>query len=178
MRAAPAIPIIERLLRAGAQVRAYDPAAAPVARRRLSDTHIALCDRSYDALAGADAFAIVTEWNEFREPDFDKMRALLKSPVVFDGRNIYSPEQMRALASPIFPLNAKRVLMTGDAVRFYQGEVTDLAAFRTALRRHDIGAIMHFAAFLDVTESVREPVRYLPQQCRARAIRHLTAAAT
>ena len=103
MRDAPAIPIIERLLSAGAQVRAYDPAAAPVARR-LFDTRIALCDRSYDALAGADALAIVTEWNEFREPDFDKMRALLKSPVVFDGRNIYSPEHMRALGFTYFSI--------------------------------------------------------------------------
>src|SRR6516162_4685538 len=103
MRDAPAIPIIERLLSAGAQVRAYDPAAAPVARR-LFDSRIALCDRSYDALAGADALAIVTEWNEFREPDFDKMRALLKSPVVFDGRNIYSPEHMRALGFTYFSI--------------------------------------------------------------------------
>ena len=103
MRDAPAIAIIERLLSAGAQVRAYDPAAAPVARR-LFDTRIALCDRSYDALAGADALAIVTEWNEFREPDFDKMRALLKSPVVFDGRNIYSPEHMRALGFTYFSI--------------------------------------------------------------------------
>ena len=103
MRDAPAIAIIERLLSAGAQVRAYDPAAAPVARR-LFDSRIALCDRSYDALAGADALAIVTEWNEFREPDFDKMRALLKSPIVFDGRNIYSPEHMRALGFTYFSI--------------------------------------------------------------------------
>src|SRR5256886_5705388 len=85
MREAPAIPIIERLLAKGATVKAYDPAAAPVARR-LFDGRIALCERSYDALAGADALAIVTEWNEFREPDFAKMRALLKAPVVFDGQ--------------------------------------------------------------------------------------------
>src|SRR5262249_53174750 len=91
MREAPAIAIIEGLLERGARVRAYDPAAAPVARR-LFDNRIALCEKSYDALAGADALAIVTEWNEFREPDFEKMRSLLKSPVVFDGRNIYSPE--------------------------------------------------------------------------------------
>jgi UDPglucose 6-dehydrogenase len=84
-------------------VRAYDPAAAPVARR-LFDTRIALCDRSYDALAGADALAIVTEWNEIREPDFDKMRALLKSPVVFDGCNICSPEHMRALGFTYFSI--------------------------------------------------------------------------
>jgi UDPglucose 6-dehydrogenase len=96
MREAPAIPIIERLLEAGVTVRAYDPAAGPVARRIFGD-RITLCDRSYDALAGADALAIVTEWNEFREPDFGRMKTLLKTPIVFDGRNIYSPEHMRAL---------------------------------------------------------------------------------
>jgi UDPglucose 6-dehydrogenase len=96
MREAPAIPIIERLLQAGATVRAYDPAAGPVARGLFGD-RITICDKSYDALAGADALAVLTEWNEFREPDFDKMKALLKAPVVFDGRNIYSPGHMRAL---------------------------------------------------------------------------------
>ena len=65
---------------------------------------IALCDKSYDALVGADALAIVTEWNEFREPDFRKMRSLMKSPVVFDGRNIYAPEQMRALGFTYFSM--------------------------------------------------------------------------
>jgi len=103
MREAPAIPIIERLLAGGAAVRAYDPAAVGVARR-LFDGRIALCERSYDALAGADALAIVTEWNEFREPDFEKMRSLLKAPVVFDGRNIYSPEHMRALGFTYFSI--------------------------------------------------------------------------
>ena len=103
MREAPAIPIIERLLAKGAAVKAYDPAAAPVARR-LFDGRIALCERSYDALAGVDALAIVTEWNEFREPDFAKMRALLRAPVVFDGRNIYSPEQMAALGFTYFSI--------------------------------------------------------------------------
>ena len=76
---------------------------APVARGIFGD-RIALCEKSYDALAGADALAIVTEWNEFREPDFEKMRALLKAPVVFDGRNIYSPEQMRALGFTYFSI--------------------------------------------------------------------------
>jgi UDPglucose 6-dehydrogenase len=103
MREAPAIPIIERLLESGATVRAFDPAAAPVAKR-MFDSRIALCERSYDALNGADALAIVTEWNEFREPDFDKMKSLLKSPVVFDGRNIYTPEQMRALGFTYFSI--------------------------------------------------------------------------
>jgi UDPglucose 6-dehydrogenase len=96
MREAPAIAIINRLLSLGAKVRAYDPEAAGTARR-IFDTQITLCDKSYDALTGADALAIVTEWNEFREPDFKKMLQLLKAPVVFDGRNIYSPEHMRTL---------------------------------------------------------------------------------
>jgi UDPglucose 6-dehydrogenase len=103
MREAPAIPIIERLLARGAKVRAYDPAAAPVARRLFKD-RIVLCEKSYDALAGADALAVVTEWNEFREPDFEKMRSLLRAPVVFDGRNIYSPEHMRALGFTYFSI--------------------------------------------------------------------------
>ena len=103
MREAPAIAIIDRLLSQGARVQAYDPAAAPSARR-IFDDRIALCDKSYDALAGADALAIVTEWNEFREPDFIKMRTLLRTPVVFDGRNIYSPEHMRALGFTYFSI--------------------------------------------------------------------------
>jgi UDPglucose 6-dehydrogenase len=103
MREAPAIPIIERLLARGATVRAYDPAAAPVARR-IFNGRISLCEKSYEALAGADALAIVTEWNEFREPDFAKMRSLMKAPVVFDGRNIYSPEHMRALGFTYFSI--------------------------------------------------------------------------
>jgi UDPglucose 6-dehydrogenase len=103
MREAPAIPIIERLLARGVTVQAYDPAAAPVAKA-IFGTRIAVCDKSYDALTGADALAIVTEWNEFREPDFDRMRTLMKAPVVFDGRNIYSPEHMRALGFTYFSI--------------------------------------------------------------------------
>ena len=103
MREAPAIPIIERLLAAGAKVQAYDPAASAVAAR-IFDGRIALCEKSYDALVGADALAIVTEWNEFREPDFAKMRSMMRSPVIFDGRNIYSPEHMRALGFTYFSI--------------------------------------------------------------------------
>jgi UDPglucose 6-dehydrogenase len=96
MREAPSITIANRLLELGASVRAYDPEAAETARR-LFGNRIALCEKSYDALNGADALAIVTEWNEFREPDFKRIKQLLKMPVVFDGRNIYSPGHMRAL---------------------------------------------------------------------------------
>jgi UDPglucose 6-dehydrogenase len=103
MREAPAISIIEGLLARGAAVQAYDPEAAPTARRIFGD-RIAICEKSYDTLNGADALAIVTEWNEFREPDFDKMRKLLRAPVVFDGRNIYSPDQMKALGFEYFSI--------------------------------------------------------------------------
>jgi UDPglucose 6-dehydrogenase len=103
MREAPAITIIERLLELGATVHAYDPEAGDTARRIFGD-RISLADKSYDTLPGADALAIVTEWNEFREPDFKRMLQLLKSPVVFDGRNIYSPEHMRSLGFTYFSI--------------------------------------------------------------------------
>jgi UDPglucose 6-dehydrogenase len=96
MREAPAIAIAERLLERGAVVRGYDPEATAVARRVFGD-RVALFDKSYEALRDADALAVVTEWSEFREPDFARMRQLMRSPVVFDGRNIYSPAQMQAL---------------------------------------------------------------------------------
>ena len=103
MREAPAIAIVNRLLELGATVRAFDPEATPTARR-IFDNRITLCEKSYDALAGADALAIVTEWNEFREPDFEKMRTLLRAPIVFDGRNLYSPEHMRELGFTYFSI--------------------------------------------------------------------------
>jgi len=96
MREAPAIPLINRLLKAKAKVRAFDPQAGHVAKR-LFGNKIVLAEKSYDALKGADALVLATEWSEFREPDFARMRKLMKHPVVFDGRNIYSPEQMKAL---------------------------------------------------------------------------------
>jgi len=103
MREAPAITIIRELLRRGAHVRAYDPEAGRTARQIFGDD-VTICAKGYDALVDADALAVVTEWNEFREPDFKRMRALLKNPVIFDGRNIYSPDQMRALGFDYFSM--------------------------------------------------------------------------
>jgi UDPglucose 6-dehydrogenase len=103
MREAPAITIVEKLLAAGATVRAYDPEAMHTARRLFGD-RIEYCTHSYDALKGADALVVVTEWNEFREPDFKKIKQLLKSPVVFDGRNIYSPETLSGLGFQYFSI--------------------------------------------------------------------------
>jgi len=103
MREAPAIVIIERLLGLGAAIRAYDPEADATARR-IFGNRIVICEKSYDALEGADALAVVTEWNTFREPDFDRMKRLMRAPVVFDGRNVYSPEQMRNLGFTYFSI--------------------------------------------------------------------------
>ncbi len=96
MREAPAVTIIEGLLARKAKVRAYDPEAAAVARG-IFGTRIKLVRNAYEAITGADALLIVTEWNEFREPDFTRMHKLLRQPVIFDGRNLYDPAQIRAL---------------------------------------------------------------------------------
>jgi len=94
MREAPALVLVERLLALGAKVQAYDPEAMSVARKLLG-TSVTLASNSYAALGGADALAVITEWNEFREPDFARMRKLMKSPVIFDGRNVYSRDVMK-----------------------------------------------------------------------------------
>jgi UDPglucose 6-dehydrogenase len=96
MREAPAVPLIQGLLARGAKVRAFDPEAMHVARR-VSKKQITYARNAYDALKGADALLVVTEWNEFREPDFERMKKLMASPVVFDGRNIFDPKQVREL---------------------------------------------------------------------------------
>ena len=92
MREAPAVTLIELLLHAGANVRAYDPVAATEAARILAGrSGFTLAKSAYEAAQGADALAIVTEWQEFRSPDFDKLKEILKAPVIFDGRNLYDP---------------------------------------------------------------------------------------
>ena len=93
MREAPSITVIEALLAAGAEVAAYDPQANESARR-IFESRIGLASDSYDVLKEADALAILTEWNEFREPDFSRMRELMREPVIFDGRNLFDPGQM------------------------------------------------------------------------------------
>ncbi len=96
MREAPAVPIIKSLVEKGAKIQAYDPEAMPVAKAIFGKA-VTFVARNYDALKGADALAVITEWSEFREPDFQRMKKLLKTPVIFDGRNIYQPEQMKEL---------------------------------------------------------------------------------
>jgi UDPglucose 6-dehydrogenase len=96
MRDAPAIPVIESLLAAGARVQAFDPEAMEEARKIFGD-RIQYTHRNYDALHGAAALLILTEWNEFRRPDFERIRNLLAKPIIFDGRNIYDPVDLRKL---------------------------------------------------------------------------------
>jgi UDPglucose 6-dehydrogenase len=96
MRDAPAIPVIESLLAAGARVQAFDPEAMEEARKIFGD-RIQYTHRNYDALHGAVALLILTEWNEFRRPDFERIRNLLAKPIIFDGRNIYDPVDLRKL---------------------------------------------------------------------------------
>lgn len=96
MREAPSIPIINGLLEMGARVRAHDPIAMGRARS-IFQSRIEYVDKAMETLKGADALIIVTEWNEFRTPDFQAMKANLKKPVIFDGRNIYDPKELKAL---------------------------------------------------------------------------------
>ncbi len=96
MREAPALAVIDALLERGAAVRVYDPEAMEVAREMIGD-RATLCEKSYEAIRGADALVVVTEWNEFREPDFDRMLDLMRRPALFDGRNIYNPKQLKDL---------------------------------------------------------------------------------
>ncbi len=96
MREAPSLVLIDQLLAAGATVTAHDPAAMDEARRRLG-TRIDFAETNYEALADADALVVVTDWNEYRHPDFGRINATLRRPVVIDGRNLYNPAKMRAL---------------------------------------------------------------------------------
>ncbi len=98
MREAPSRVLMEALWEAGATVRAYDPEAMDEARRIYPDQDgLELCENAYDVLEGADALTIVTEWQEFRSPDLELIKEKLNDPVIFDGRNLYEPEVLRAL---------------------------------------------------------------------------------
>ena len=96
MRESPSIPLVEGLLAAGARVQAHDPKAMETAREIFGDRVMYAAD-PYSAAHGADALAIVTEWLVYRNPDFDRVKSLLRQPLVVDGRNLYDPVRMRAL---------------------------------------------------------------------------------
>jgi len=96
VRDSPALVLVEELLRAGARVQVHDPAAVETARRHLGD-RVTYAAHAYDALAGAAALAVVTEWLEYRNPDFDRIKQLLARPLIVDGRNLYDPERLARL---------------------------------------------------------------------------------
>ena len=93
MRESPALVLIEELLAAGARVCAHDPVASHEAQRRLGQ-RVAFAESNYDALAGSDALVIVTDWNEYRHPDFARIKQTLRRPILIDGRNLYDPQKM------------------------------------------------------------------------------------
>ncbi|OLC97521.1 MAG: UDP-glucose 6-dehydrogenase [Gemmatimonadetes bacterium] len=96
VRESPALVLVELLLQEGATVRVHDPAALATARRVLGD-RVTYAEHAYDALAGADALAIVTEWLEYRNPDFARIRQLLRRPLIVDGRNLFEPDRLAKL---------------------------------------------------------------------------------
>jgi UDPglucose 6-dehydrogenase len=93
MREAPSLVLIDQFLKAGCRVKAYDPVAMQETKRRIGDT-IEYAGDEYEALIDADCLLVVTEWKEFRLPNLNVVRKLLKDPVIFDGRNIYDPVEM------------------------------------------------------------------------------------
>jgi len=108
MREAPSIVIIEALLKAGAEIAVHDPEALARAREVFGD-RVSYHRGNYDALPGADALLIVTEWNEFRRPDFARVRELMKSPIIFDGRNLYELSVMKQEGFMYYPVGRSTV---------------------------------------------------------------------
>lgn len=131
MREAPSLTVVRGLVERGATVRAHDPEAKPEAERHFADLleggGLSLCRRNYDCLEGADALLLLTEWSPYRRPDFDRIRASLTEPVIFDGRNLWEPDEMAQRGfhyvsvgrSPVSPSRggAARVVAAGSADR-------------------------------------------------------------
>ncbi|MGH8266199.1 MAG: UDP-glucose dehydrogenase family protein [Steroidobacteraceae bacterium] len=114
MREAPARTLIDLLLKAGARVQAYDPVAAGEAQRIYAgEAGVTLAGNAYQAAEGADALAIVTEWQEFRSPDFDRLKEILKGPVIFDGRNLYDPAMVSRFGLTYYAIGRGKPLATG-----------------------------------------------------------------
>jgi UDPglucose 6-dehydrogenase len=106
MRDAPAIEIINLLLAAGAVIEAFDPVAAKETKKIFGE-RIGYGIKNYDVLRDADALLVITEWNEFREPDFEKIKSLMKNPVIFDGRNIYDGKKLNEKGFTYFSIGKK-----------------------------------------------------------------------
>ncbi|MBT8088461.1 MAG: hypothetical protein KJO46_10510, partial [Gammaproteobacteria bacterium] len=114
---------------AGASVRAYDPEAMEEAARIYPDRgELVLCDSAYDALSGSDALVIMTEWQEFRSPDFEHLKRQLKDPVIFDGRNLFDPAMLHTLGITYYAIGRAT---SGSNADFYYG--------RRKTDRHEAG---------------------------------------
>jgi len=116
VRESPALTVVQRLVGGGAEVAVHDPQAMDTARSVLGDGRIEYHEHMYDALRGADALVICTEWQQYRTPDFDRIKALLAAPVIFDGRNLYDPEWMaemgvtyNSIGRPTIPVNETEI---------------------------------------------------------------------
>jgi UDPglucose 6-dehydrogenase len=109
MREAKSVEVIQGLLRLGAAVRAYDPVAMPNARRTLPAA-VTYCESPHEAATGADAVALVTEWNEFKFLNLERLRGVMRRPVIFDGRNLWEPERMRRLGFEYHSIGRRPVL--------------------------------------------------------------------
>ena len=138
MREASSRVVIDRLLAGGARVRAYDPAAGSEALRLYGDA-VVICEQRQDSLEDADGLIIMTEWNEFRSPDFQSLRAIMKHPVIFDGRNLYEPELLDQLGFIYYSIGRPPVCGGGGAKE--PGAIRP-AALPRARRQHrrDLGA--------------------------------------
>jgi UDPglucose 6-dehydrogenase len=114
VREAPALSICSELIRLGAKVRAFDPEANETFRERFGDSgQLEYVDNNYAALDGADALIVCTEWNAFRQPNFDKISEMLSEPVIFDGRNIYDPADMRSYGFMYYSIGRPAVIRRG-----------------------------------------------------------------
>ena len=113
VREAPSLALIDALLADGVQLRVHDP-EAPANVRALYGDRLTYCDRPYGALEGADGLAIVTEWQEFRNPDFEVMRRLMRERVLFDGRNLYEPKTPAAHGFVYYSIGRKTSRPAGD----------------------------------------------------------------
>jgi UDPglucose 6-dehydrogenase len=106
MREAPSLVIIDKILNAGGKVKAYDPIAMPETRHSIGDI-IEYSKTEYEVLENAEALLIVTEWADFRSPNFDKIKIALKNPIVFDGRNIYDTKELNELGFEHYGIGTK-----------------------------------------------------------------------
>lgn len=110
VREAPALDIIADLTAQGMKIQAYDPVAGPNAEKVLSASdQVRVVDHQYDALEGADALAVVTDWNQFRNPDFKRIKEMLKAPIIFDGRNLFSSSLVASQGFAYFSIGRPRV---------------------------------------------------------------------